>query len=127
MNAPRKFVYIGGSGYIYAIYTSDGEIAWELQLKPGWLKTGNNFVSIMEDGVFLYAFSYGIFYKIRKSNGEIMCKGKEIKNLKNKAGVFSVDPDASTGGSIAIGSDGGDGSGDGGGDGGGGGGGGGGD
>jgi len=121
MTKQRKIVYVGGNGFVYAIYTRDGEAAWELELKPGWFKTGNNFVSIMEDGPLLYAFAYGVFYAIKKVNGEIVCKGKEVKKLKDKAGVFSVDPDASTGGSVAVGSDGGDGSGDGGGDGGGGG------
>jgi hypothetical protein len=115
MNTNRKFVYIGGNGYVYALLTRSGEVAWETELKPGWFKTGNNFVSLMEDGQYLYAFSYGTFYKLKKSTGEIVAKGNEIKNLKNKAGVFSVDPDASTGGAVAIGSDGGDGSGDGGG------------
>ena len=57
MNTPRKIVYIGGSGYVYAIYTSDSEIVLELQLKPDWLKTGNNFVSIMSDEIFLCAFA----------------------------------------------------------------------
>lgn len=57
MNTLRKIVYIGGSGYVYAIYTSDSEIVLELQLKPDWLKTGNNFVSIMSDGIFLCAFA----------------------------------------------------------------------
>jgi len=80
MNTPRKIVYIGGSGYAYAMYTSNGEIAWELQLKLGWLKTGNNFVNIMSDGIFLCAFAYGIFYKLKNPTAQLCAKEKKLKN-----------------------------------------------
>lgn len=126
MNPTRSYVYIGGNGYVYAIHTDDGTVAWEVELKPGWFKSGSSFVSLMEDGPVLYAFAYGTFYRIRKDSGEIECIGPGIPRLKHTAGVFSVDPDASTGGSVILGSDGHDGhdggGGDGGGDGGGGGG-----
>ena len=98
----NNLVFIGGNGYVYGIYTNDGSVAWETELKPGWWKTGNSFVSLLEDDKYLYAFSYGILYRLSKENGNILMQGNEIKKLKNQAGVFSSDPDASTGGAVFI-------------------------
>jgi outer membrane protein assembly factor BamB len=119
----KDVIYLGANGQVVAIDTRTGEPLWETPLKTGWIKTGNGFVSLQEDGPYVYAFSYGIFHVLRASDGEVLCRGPVIKALKNHAGVFAQEP--SSGGTAFIGD--GDGSGDGSGDGGGGDGGGGGD
>ncbi len=104
-NIETKLVFVGGNGFVYGISTIDGSVAWERALKSGWFKSGNPFVSLMEDNEFLYAFSYGTLFKIEKNTGAIIMTGKEIKKLRNHAGVFSADPDASTGSAMLISDD----------------------
>ena len=114
MTETRKQVYVAGSGWIYAISTETGTIDWELELKSGWVKTGSGFVSLQEDGPFLYAFSYGIFYKINKLNGEVLIRSPEIKTLKHSAAIFAFQPHGSAGAEAAAAADSSDGGGDGG-------------
>jgi hypothetical protein len=85
----RHMVFIGGNGFVFGIRTMDGGVAWKTELKKGWFKSGNSFVSLTEDIDYLFAFSYGILYKIDKETGCILAEGLKIKQLKQSAGVFS--------------------------------------
>lgn len=98
----RALVFVGGNGCVMAISTSTGQSVWETPLNTGWFRTGNRFVSLQEDGPLLYAFSGGTLYVLRKRDGRLLKTGVTIPKLKHHAGVFSVDPDSSHAGSIAM-------------------------
>jgi hypothetical protein len=110
---PRDLVFVGGNGYVVGISTRTGQPVWETQLRTGWFRAGNRFVSLQEDGPLLYAFSGGTLFVLRKRDGRLLKTGVTIPKLKHHAGVFSVDPDSSRADSIAIAADDGDGNGDG--------------
>ncbi len=102
LHHPREMVFVGGNGFVVGISTRTGQPVWETQLRTGWFRVGNRFVSLQEDGPLLYAFSGGTLYVLRKRDGQLLKTGAAIPKLKHHAGVFSTDPDASNAGSIAI-------------------------
>ena len=81
--------YIGGNGLVVAIDSDGGRVIWQTELKTGWFKLGASFVSLTEDGQFLYAFSYGKLYKLNKNSGKIILESEVVKKLKHLTGVFS--------------------------------------
>jgi len=101
-NAHKKLVFVGGNGFVVALRTSDGSEAWRAELNPCWFKTGNQFVSLMEDQEFLYAFSYGMLFKLEKHTGVLVMKGPGIAKLKYCAAIFAVNPDAAAGGAAVA-------------------------
>jgi hypothetical protein len=92
----RDMIFVGGNGYVFGIWVINGRGAWKTKLKKGWFNFGNPFVSLMEDSDYLLAFSYGILYTIEKETGHIVMESNTIKELKNHAGVFPSDSNAST-------------------------------
>lgn len=85
-----KYIFIGGRGRIFALDKMTGNTLWEVQLKDGFLKVGNDLVSLLETRDRLYAFSYGTLYRIKKDTGEIEWK-TYIPYLKHHAGLLAVD------------------------------------
>jgi outer membrane protein assembly factor BamB len=109
-----KYVYIGGAGLIYALDRATGSIVWEVELKTGWIKSGKDFVSLVEGLDHIYAVSYGIVFAIDKMSGRILWQN-ELKRLKHEIATLTVDGAAVAAllatreASLAVEADGGDG------------------
>ncbi|MEM6554136.1 MAG: hypothetical protein AAF750_18620 [Planctomycetota bacterium] len=84
------YLFVGGNSCVFAIDKNDGEIAWDIQLKTGWFKTGSNFVTLSEGLDYLFAFSHGIAFCIDKHTGKILWQ-KVIKELKDSTVSLAVD------------------------------------
>jgi len=81
-------IFIGGR--VYALDKLTGEQCWEVKLKDGFVKTGNDLVSLLETADRLYAFSYGTLYRLKKESGKIEWQ-THIPHLKHYAGILAVD------------------------------------
>lgn len=87
-NSP--YLFLGGRGRAYALDKLNGSIAWEVQLKTGFFKTGSDFVTLSEGVDFLYAFTYGIAFCLDKYTGKVLWQ-KPIKELKHYPASMVVD------------------------------------
>jgi len=83
-------VFVGGRGRVYALDKTTGQLIWEVELKGGFFKMGNDLVSLLETVDRVYAFSYGTLYRMKKDTGEIEWK-THIPHLKHHAGLLAVD------------------------------------
>ncbi len=83
-------IFVGGRGRVYALDKLSGRQIWEVLLKDGFFKTGNDLVSLLETSDRLYAFSYGTLYRLKKETGDIEWKA-HIPHLKHHVGLIAVD------------------------------------
>jgi len=83
-------IFVGGRGHVYALDKETGTLLWDITLKEGFFKTGNELVSLLETAERLYAFSYGTLYRIEKKSGRIEWQ-THIPHLKHHAGLMAVE------------------------------------
>lgn len=83
-------IFIGGRGHVYTLDKLTGSKIWEVELKKGFFKMGNDVVSLMESSDCVYAFSYGTLFRMKKENGEIEWQ-TYIRDLKHSVGLLAVD------------------------------------
>ncbi|MEO0476123.1 MAG: hypothetical protein AAF085_09180 [Planctomycetota bacterium] len=101
-NSP--YLFIGGRSYVYALDKLSGDIAWEIALKPGFFKSGKDFVTLSEGLDFLFAFTHGIAFCLDKYTGRIIWQ-TPIKRLKYETTSMAVDATLLGGGFEAGSSD----------------------
>ncbi|MEM8781956.1 MAG: hypothetical protein AAGE65_03780, partial [Planctomycetota bacterium] len=77
-------------GFVYALHKHDGSVVWERELKPGFWKTGKDFVTLLEGKHFLFACAFGIVFCLRKDDGSVVWQN-EIKKLKHDVASLAVD------------------------------------
>ena len=101
------YLFIGGRGRIYALDKMSGQTVWQVELKKGWFRSGNDFVTLAEGADHLFAFSCGIAFCIEKWTGNLLWQS-EIKRLRNHIASLAVDAtllgtlSASTGADAAV-------------------------
>ena len=104
-NQPNSpYLFIGGNSTAYALDKITGKIVWEKQLKTGFFKTGNDFVTLSEGLDFLYAFTHGIAFCLDKYTGKIVWQ-TTIRHLKHDTASMAVDATLLGGGFEAGSSD----------------------
>lgn len=101
-NSP--YLFIGGRSNIYALDKLSGEIVWEVTLKPGFFKSGKDFVTLSEGLDFLFAFTHGIAFCLDKYTGRIIWQ-TTIKHLKHHVTSMTADATLLGGGFEAGSSD----------------------
>jgi outer membrane protein assembly factor BamB len=87
-NSP--YLFVGGNSRVFALDKSTGGIAWDIQLKSGWFKTGKDFVTLSEGVDYLFAFSHGIAFCLDKESGTTIWQ-REISELKHHVASLAVD------------------------------------
>ncbi len=85
-----EHLYLGGRGRVVALDKRTGDEVWTTDLKVGWFRLGNSFVTLVEGVDHLYAFAYGIAYCLTKNEGLVVWQHK-VKELKNSLASLSVD------------------------------------
>jgi hypothetical protein len=100
-NSP--YLFIGGNSTAYALDKLSGKIVWEVRLKKGFFRTGNDFVTLSEGVDFLFAFTHGIAFCLDKYTGKIIWQNA-IKHLKHDPVSMAVDATLLGGGGFDAGS-----------------------
>jgi outer membrane protein assembly factor BamB len=95
------YLYIGTKGKIVVIDAGTGKTIKEIIPNQSMLKSGNGFVTMIKNGGFLYAHTYGRLYCIEINSGKIIWSN-ELKGLGyDLATMISDDDNNSRGNMIA--------------------------
>ncbi|MEM9914664.1 MAG: hypothetical protein AAF911_06870 [Planctomycetota bacterium] len=84
------YLFVGGRSRVFALDKASGTIIWEVELKSGWFKTGNDFVTLSEGLDRLFAFTHGIAFCLDKYSGAIIWD-QPINELKHHVASMTVD------------------------------------
>ena len=68
---PSNTVYIGVKGHVTAIDKNDGRTLWQTKLKHGAVN-GHRFVSLLVEGMRVYAHTYGELFCLDAETGRIL-------------------------------------------------------
>lgn len=82
MSAAKLFV--GSNGRVAALNADSGEVLWKVELKPGFFKSGYDFVALLETPTRLYAHTYSTVYCLDLESGTIIWENP-IKDLTGVA------------------------------------------